>query len=283
MSTAKKKIIPIEVRDEYILGSGVSIGARGSYDSVVLRTKFDDSWIGLNKYATWTNALGVNGDQKIITALDLVDGEVDTYDIPVPAFATAEAGTIKVSFTGYVIGAGEDTVDSLANTVSGAFRVLDSNATKLDGGNTSATVAEQLVAAMTALSNEWNVLDGEMDDLEDKMDNFTDKELERQSNEIEREKAETGRNDAETEREANEQAREEKESDRQTAEIARNTAETERENAETARATAEEIRISNEAERKANEEARKAADSDINKALDAIISIQNTLMGGGSV
>ncbi len=162
MSTAKKKIIPIEVRDEYILGSGVSIGARGSYDSAVLRVKFDDSWIGLNKYATWTNANGEDGDQTIITALDLVDGEVDTYDIPVPAFATCVAGTVKISFTGYVIGQGEETVDSLVNTVSGAFRVLDSNATKLDGGNTAASVAEQLVSDMTTLAADMDALEVEM-------------------------------------------------------------------------------------------------------------------------
>lgn len=173
MSTAKKKIIPIEVRDEYILGSGVSIGARGSYDFVVLRTKFDDSWIGLNKYATWTNALGKVGDSTIITALDLVDGEVDTYDIPVPAFATEEAGTVKVSFTGYVLGAGEKTVDSLANTVSGAFRVLDSNATKLDGGNTAATVADQLFAAMDTVTEKMLEVEGLMENLSGLMENLS--------------------------------------------------------------------------------------------------------------
>lgn len=40
-------------------------------------------------------------------------------------------------------------------------------------------------------------------------------------------------------------------------------------------------RQNNEAIRKANEEARIAADSDLRKALDTIISIQNTLIGGG--
>lgn len=260
MSTAKKKIIPIEVRGEYILGSGVSIGARGSYDSVVLRTKFDDSWIGLNKYATWTNALGVDGDQKIITALDLVDGEVDTYDIPVPAFATEEAGTVKVSFTGYVLGDGKKTIDSLANTVSGAFRVLDSNATKLDGGDMDATVAQQLLAAMADLSDEWKILDGEMDDLkgemddlEDRMDNFTDKELERQAKEIEREQAENGRDNAETERKT----------------------------AENTRFSNEVTREANEQARVANEQAREAVFGNLERAIEEILKIQNDLMGGG--
>jgi hypothetical protein len=225
MSTAKKKIIPIEVRGEYILGSGVSIGARGSYDSVVLRTKFDDSWIGLNKYATWTNALGVDGDQTIITALDLVDGEVDTYDIPVPAFATEEAGTIKVSFTGYVLGDGKKTVDSLANTVSGAFRVLDSNATKLNGGDKAATVADQLLAAMDTVTEDMLELKGNMDIFTADMSRIN----------------------------SSEEVRVAKEAERQSA---------------------EDIRAKNEVR-------REAAFGDLESALDAIIEIQNALMGGG--
>lgn len=255
MSTAKKKIIPIEVRDEYILGSGVSIGARGSYDSVVLRTKFDDSWIGLNKYATWTNALGEVGDQTIITALDLVDGEVDTYDIPVPAFATEEAGTIKVSFTGYVIGAGDNTVDSLANTVSGAFRVLDSNATKLDGGNTAATVADQLVAAMDTVTEKMLEVEGLMDDFTLDMNRINGSEETRVATEIER----------------------------QGAEQAREAAETERANAEAVRAYAERIRARDEEIRADNEIRRGSVFGDLEAAVDAIIEIQNSLMGGDGV
>lgn len=253
MSTAKKKIIPIEVRGEYILGSGVSIGARGSYDSVVLRTKFDDSWIGLNKYATWTNAFGVDGDQTIITALDLVDGEVDTYDIPVPAFATEEAGTIKVSFTGYVLGDGKKTVDSLANTVSGAFRVLDSNATKLDGGDTDATFADQLLAAMDTVTEDMLELKGNMDIFTADMSRIN----------------------------SSEEVRAAKEAERQSAEDERASSETERENAEAVRDNAERIRARDEDIRAKNEVRREAVFGDLESALDAIIEIQNALMGGG--
>lgn len=52
---------------------------------------------------------------------------------------------------------------------------------------------------------------------------------------------------------------------------------------ENARQEAEQSRTEAETERQRSEEARQAADSDINKALDTIISIQNTLMGGGSI
>ena len=191
MSTTKKKIISLEVRDEYILGSGVSIGAVGSFDSVVLRVKFDDSWIGLNIYATWTDALGNVGDQTIITALDLVDGEVDTYDIPVSSFATQHAGTVKLSFSGYAISRSNDKeIDSVINTVSGAFRVLESNSTKLDGGNTAASVAEQLLNAQREFEKRL---------LEDQAD-FD-------ANETRREQKENARQEAESERVKNESQR----------------------------------------------------------------------------
>lgn len=164
METTKKKIIPIEVRDEYILGSGVSIGAAGSFDSMVLRVKFDESWMGLNKYATWTDAQGNVGDQTIITALDLVGGEVYTYDIPVPKFATQHAGTVRLSFTGYVIGGdANNTVESLINTATGAFRVLESSATRLDGGNTAASIADQL---LKQLADHMTEVNGEVEAIE---------------------------------------------------------------------------------------------------------------------
>jgi hypothetical protein len=149
MDITNKKIIPIEVRDEYMLGSGVSIGARGSYDSVILKVKFDEKWQGLNKYATWTDALGNDVDQTLVTALALVDGEPDTYYIPVTAPVTKHAGTVKLSFTGYVVsGDSNKTVESLINTATGSFRVLESNATLLDDGSVNATLAQELYAAI---------------------------------------------------------------------------------------------------------------------------------------
>lgn len=259
MITAKKKIISLEVRDEYVLGSGVSIGAQGSFDSVVLRVKFDDSWIGLKKYATWTNAQGEVGDQTIITAIDLVDGEVDTYDIPVPGFATQYDGTITLSFTGYVLGNGGKEIDSVTNTASGAFRVLPSNATRLDGGNTAASIAEQLVADMDALEEDMNALNDDMDAL--------------QASEILRFDAENARETAEEERKTTELARDVAEEERKASETERVENENARELAELQRAQAEDERI-------ANELARQAVMGDLNAALDGIIAIQKELMGG---
>lgn len=175
-NTTKKKIISLEVRDEYILGSGVAIGAQGSFDSSVLRVKFDDNWLGLNIYATWTDALGNVGDQTIVTVLDLVDGEANTYDIPVSTFSTQHAGTVKLALSGYVIGgeAGNE-IESLLNTVSGAFRVLESSATPLDGGKSEASVAAQLLKSVNefeeGIGNRMSSLEGEMDAWADALEN----------------------------------------------------------------------------------------------------------------
>ena len=150
MSKANKKIISLEVRGEYILGSGVSIGAQGSFDSVYLRIKFDETWQGLNKYMTWENAQGETAEQTFITSSDLVDGEPDTYDIPVPQFATLYAGTVRLAISGYVIGGeANQEIESLLNTVSGAFKVLESSAVRLDDSSVNSTLAEQVHNELT--------------------------------------------------------------------------------------------------------------------------------------
>lgn len=192
-NTTKKKIISLEVRDEYILGSGVAIGAQGSFDSSVLRVKFDDNWLGLNIYATWTDALGNVGDQTIVTVLDLVDGEANTYDIPVSTFATQHAGTVKLALSGYVIGgeAGNE-IESLLNTVSGAFRVLESSATPLDGGKSEASVAAQLLKSVNefeeGIGNRMSSLEGEMDARADALENAEDVRVEKEDARAEAEK-----------------------------------------------------------------------------------------------
>ena len=216
-NTTKKKIISLEVRDEYILGSGVAIGAQGSFDSSVLRVKFDDNWRGLNIYATWTDALGNVGDQTIVTVIDLVDGEANTYDIPVSKFATQHAGTVKLALSGYVIGGEEgNEIESLLNTVSGAFRVLESSATPLDGGKSEASVAEQLLNSVNefeeGIENRMSSLEGEMDEWDDALDKaengYTDDDGKyvpgRVENEQERQENEDARAEAEKQRQINE-------------------------------------------------------------------------------
>ena len=293
MATTNKKIIPIEVRGEYILGSGVSIGAAGSFDSTVLRVKFDDSWIGLNKYATWTNAQGIPGQEIRLSSLDLVDGEAHTYDVPVPSLPLEYAGSVKLSFTGYAITADGASIDRIMNTATGTFIVLQSNAMRLDGGNVTPTLAQQLTDTVNKCTQ--------------KIDEFED--------------TETLRAGAERTRDANEETRIEYEDGRKTAEDGRKTAEDERKTAEEKRQinefgavgnyydegedvvrNSDGVKVSNakggrvgaeiqrrhdEADRKEKDKDRgktveeiKALVGDINAALASILEIQNSLIGG---
>ncbi len=243
MSEVKKKIISLEVRGEYILGSGVAIGAEGSFDSVYLRVKFDEHWLGLSIYATWEDALGHVGDQQIfLTALDLVDGEPDTYDIPVTQFVTKYPGTVRLALSGYVVGgeAGNE-IESLINTVSGAFRVLKSGATRLDSGKVDATLEERVVSILNKMTAIADGLKGAPEAEEERREN------------------ETERLNSEDKRKANEANRENNESRRESQEAARGVKEEELD----ARLTALEKRLNG-----------------IDAYLYAIIDLQKKLIGG---
>ena len=230
MSEVKKKIISLEVRGEYILGSGVAIGAEGSFDSVYLRVKFDEYWLGLNIYATWQDALGNVGNQTIVTALDLVDGEPDTYDIPVTQFVTNYPGTVRLALTGYTLGGGAgNEIETLTNTVSGAFRVLKSGAIRLDGGNVPASVVEQVQDAVSRAASAVAEAEDTNTDTKELLDDAEEAENTRKLNE--------------NARKANEQSRQSAENERVSAETERANAENERVSAETERGQALEKHI----------------------------------------
>ena len=307
MATTKKKIIPIEVRDEYILGSGVSIGAAGSFDSMVLRVKFDDSWIGLNKYATWTDAQGNTGQQTLLSPLYLVEGEAHTYDVSVPQLPLVYAGSVRLSFTGYAMTEDGASIDRIMNTATGTFIVLESNAMRLKDGNLDASLGEQL----GAIANECA---GIAADAEDKMDEFEEAEGTRDYYESQRLKNEEGRKSDEAQRQINEFGAVgnyyEEEADavhnslgevipnaeggrvgaeiqRRLDEAERISNETDRKQKETERVNNENTRISNENERKTNEEVRQnkmdifeMLIGQIGAVADAILEKQESYIGG---
>lgn len=156
----KKRIIEIIVNDEYVLGSGVVIGAAGSHDDVTLRIKFNDTWIGLSLYATFRNAKGENPTVVAMPATMLVDGETMTYDVDIPAAAKLYEGRATLALTGYTIvnGTQEDTA---TNTVTAFFRVLPSDFAFADDKSIDATLAQQL---LTAIDNHVTDVNGRLDE-----------------------------------------------------------------------------------------------------------------------
>ena len=176
----KKRIIEIIVNDEYVLGSGVVIGAAGSDNSVILRAKFNDTWLGLNVYATFRDSKGENPVAALLcpTMVQDSDGETVTYDIEVPSSSTAIDGKLCVVFSGFVVtgtmtyNAEENKYDQLVyrdaviNTTNAYFRVLPSDFSALDvEDQTEATVLEQVLGEINAFRDELDVQDDKISEV----------------------------------------------------------------------------------------------------------------------
>jgi hypothetical protein len=166
----KKRIIEISVNDEYVVGSGVVIGAAGDDESMALRVSFNDTWLGLNIYATFRDAKGENPTAFLLLPSLLVPGEVRTYDVVVPAAATKHDGKMSVVFSGFAItesylyAKDGDTVvkelvyrDAVINTTNAYFRVLPSDFSALDvEDQTEASTVEQMLAEMNRFHERLN-------------------------------------------------------------------------------------------------------------------------------
>jgi hypothetical protein len=298
------RIIKCQVNDEYLLGSGVVIGAAGSYGDVILRLKFNEMWDGLAIMATFRDALNQNPKVVMLVPSMLVDGEVRTYEVYIPAEAKQIAGRVRLTLTGYstytVNDDGSITTfkDSLTNTSTAFFRVLESDAALLDDGSIgdhpTPTLAEQALAAINEASRILGEADDRLNETDMKLGEFDDAETARSSAESERVSAESERVSAESERVSaeservsaetariiKENARINAETSRVNAEAARAEAETSRQEAETARHNAEAERAAAETYREKKMEQLKNLVGDIDTALDAILDIQNSLIGG---
>ena len=151
-----KRIIECQVNDEYVVGSGVPIGAAGSHDDVILRLKFNDTWAGLYIYATFRDALGGHPTVVLLLPTMLVDGKARTYDVTIPAAAKLYNGKATVTLTGYLTKQ-EQTEDgiertaeaSVTNTATAYFPVLPSNYVVADDGSVDPTLAQQLQGEIT--------------------------------------------------------------------------------------------------------------------------------------
>lgn len=137
------RYIDCEVNDEYVIGSGVVIGASGSHNDVGLRLKFGDMWVGLNIYATFTDANGEGSAVVMLMPSMLVPGEAMTYLLPIPAEAKKYPGKAMLTLSGFSVINGTQ-VDKATNTVTAFFRVLKSNYRLLTDSSVTPTLAQQL-------------------------------------------------------------------------------------------------------------------------------------------
>ena len=168
----KKRIIEIEVNDEYIVGSGVVIGAAVSHNDVVMKVRFNSSWAGLNIIATFRDALGENPISVVLTALSTLvteetDGDHCVHKFSVPLNVKAYEGKISLSFTGYTVaavasedGEGVEYQETQAITSGTAyFNVLKSDAVLADDIFKTADVGQQLQNDVNTLGEMYGYLD----------------------------------------------------------------------------------------------------------------------------
>jgi hypothetical protein len=269
---ANKRIIKCQVNDEYVLGSGVVVGAAGSHDDVVLRLTFGDMWIGLTKYATFRDSKGENPSTVPIEASMLVDGESMTYDVHIPEVAKRYEGKMMLTLSGYLAskeGDGDGAryiKDMTTNTTTAYFRVLPSDVALLDDGTVDGTLADWVTQQVERMS-------AKVEELDNATDGILEAEAQREENENDRQSAEATRKNNEQIRQENEQVRIDNESSRETTEIARI-------EAESARKTAENARKEAESERETAEESRGKQFGDVEEAVRRIQGIQQDIDEG---
>lgn len=143
----EQNIVKLQISNEYIQGSGVSVGAVGSHDDVLLEMDFRPSavWAGTTRRAIFANALGENRTVIVLTTNLLEEGQGEIYLVPVPQQAKDVAGECFLTVEGFVTdGSGKEIVRCV--TEEARFRVLPSKLYTNDNTPVTPSQAEQLQA-----------------------------------------------------------------------------------------------------------------------------------------
>nr|DAL16297.1 MAG TPA_asm: hypothetical protein [Caudoviricetes sp.] len=148
----EQNIVKLQISNEYIQGSGVSVGAAGSHDDVLLEMDFRPStvWAGTTRRAIFSNALGENRTVIVLTTNLLEEGQGEVYLVPVPQQAKDVAGECFLTVEGFVTdGSGKEIVRCV--TEEARFRVLPSKLYTNDSAPVTPSQAEQLQAEIDSI------------------------------------------------------------------------------------------------------------------------------------
>lgn len=146
-----RRIIPCQVTDEYVRGSGVVVGAAGSHNDVALRLVFGPMWAGTARSIVWKDALGGNPTVTILGTDLLETGETEVYIVPIPAEPKALAGDLSMTIKGAVV---EGKVETSATLTARAFfTVMESDWDEYaaESGDITPSQAEQFQAQLEAI------------------------------------------------------------------------------------------------------------------------------------
>lgn len=146
-----RRIIPCQVTDEYVRGSGVVVGAAGSHNDVALRLVFGPMWAGTARSIVWKDALGGNPTVTILGTDLLETGETEVYIVPIPAEPKALAGDLSMTIKGAVVEGVKETSATL--TARAFFTVMESDWDEgaAESGDITPSQAEQFQAQLEAI------------------------------------------------------------------------------------------------------------------------------------
>ena len=257
----ERRTICIQVRDYLMQRAGESAGASGSDRAAALRLTFDKSWAGLTKTVYFTDAREEASTSQVLGLDDLVAGESETYDVPIPANALKYEGRATVTVRGVALDTSGQT-ERAVTTAAILLKVLDSKLPETVGelGQVEATAAEQLQAEIDGLKALFLTSASQAkasqeaaaaSETQAKASEAAAQESETQAAASAAAAAGSAAQAAAIETEART-----REAARQAAETAREQAETKRQQAETGREDAETQRAQAEADRAAAEAAR---------------------------
>lgn len=156
-----QRVIACQVVGEYVTGDGVVIGAAGSHDEVIIELDFSragETWEGTTKTVTFTDALGLNPTNVLLTSTYLVEDRTDAYNVPVPQIVKQVAGMMGMTVAGVVI---DGDVESLrVVTEVSPFRLLPDNmVTWEDYGDIPASAVEQMQAEIDDILEGLSAID----------------------------------------------------------------------------------------------------------------------------
>lgn len=166
----EQRIVTIQLRDEFVVGAGVSIGAAGSHDDVLLEMDFRDSptWAGTTRRAIFSNALGENRTPIILTTDLLEEGHSEVYLVPVPAEAKEVAGECFLTVEGFI---GEGELEKVRIVTEEAkFRVLPSKLYTNDNPSLTPTEAEQLQKEVDAFKESVAQVNATLTEIKESVD-----------------------------------------------------------------------------------------------------------------
>lgn len=243
----ERRTICIQVRDYLMQRAGESAGASGSDRAAALRLTFDKSWAGLTKTVYFTDAREETSTSQVLGLGDLVAGETETYDVPIPANALKYEGRATVTVRGVALDTSGQTERAMT-TAAILLKVLDSKLPETVGelGQVEPTAAEQLQAEIDGLKalflTSASQAKASQEAAAASETNAKASEAAAQESETQAAAIETEARTREAARQAAERAREQAETKRQQAETGREDAEARREQAEADRAAAEAAR-----------------------------------------